>query len=99
MDTRLAGVFVLAEDRALHHGDDRLAEHLLVAADDGRRGAAPDAALGTFQQFTGHRLQGELLHVSSHPWAVGTTSGHPARAVHTTSISDPAPASRRNARA
>src|SRR5947209_3354406 len=45
----LPGTLVLGQARAAHHGDDGLAEHLLVAADDGARGAAPAAAPGLFE--------------------------------------------------
>src|SRR5207248_1028425 len=45
---RLPGVLVLGQARAADHGDDGLAEHLLVTADDGGRGPAP-AAPGTFE--------------------------------------------------
>ena len=58
----LAGARVLGHGGVLDHGDDRLPEHLLVAADDGLRGTAPGRAGRSFKQFTRERVQGELLH-------------------------------------
>jgi hypothetical protein len=46
---RLPGALVLGQARAADHSDDGLAEHLLVAADDGGRGAAPAPVPGTLE--------------------------------------------------
>jgi hypothetical protein len=46
---RLPGALMLGQARAADHGDDGLAEHLLVAADDGGRGAAPVTVPGPFE--------------------------------------------------
>jgi len=57
---RLARVFVLGEDGAFEHGNDRLAQYPLMAADDGIRSVTSAGGGDPFQQFMTQGFQGNL---------------------------------------
>jgi hypothetical protein len=57
MQAGLTGVRVLRKSGVLDHGDDRLAQHPFVAADDGLRGTASCRIGCPFQHLTGQGVQ------------------------------------------
>ena len=65
LDGRLAGILVLRQRRPGGQRDQRLPQHMLMAAVDRLGGAAGRSGRCRLHQYPGARLERELLHIVS----------------------------------